>query len=53
LKNSEELLLNNNGETSYSHTGPGWALLSTPFWGFYEKFLSVTNQRVVRYKILI
>jgi len=28
-------------------------LLSTPFWGFYEKFLSVTNQRVVRYKILI
>jgi prepilin-type N-terminal cleavage/methylation domain-containing protein len=28
LKNSEELLLNNNGETSYSHTGPGWAVVS-------------------------
>ena len=28
LKSSEELLLNNNTETSYSSTGPDWAIVS-------------------------
>ena len=28
-------------------------LLSTPYWEFYKKFLSMTNQRVKLYNILI
>ena len=28
LKSSEELILNNNTETSYSSTGPDWAIVS-------------------------
>ena len=28
LKNSEELILNNNSETSYSNTGSDWAIIS-------------------------
>ena len=28
LKASEELVLNNNNETSYSNTGPDWAIVS-------------------------
>jgi len=28
LENSEELLLNNNSETTYSSTGPDWAVVS-------------------------